>query len=318
MAWSWPEYASTDSPIKPKEVSRYGAMLIFLFQGLSLPVEQVLSGLLRWRLHLFCQSWNFLWAPIVALLFVALCGHLLPPELRAGILYLSFLPTTISSAVILTTSAGGNITGALFNTALSNILGVVLSPMWVLLILGGQLDGEARPDGSGMFMNLATLILFPFLCGQIARPFLLPLILKIKPVFRHISNAIILFMIYSAVGESLITGAWRNAGGFATFIAVGGAIILLLTISVLVWLSSPLFLKETSDRITGFYCGSQKTLAAGIPMATAIFSSHPTLSSALGIIVLPLIIYHPTQLLLGGALVSHFQRLGKLSGDQEI
>ena len=39
------------------------------------------------------------------------------------------------------------------------------------------------------------------------------------------------------------------------------------------------------------FCGSQKSLVAGIPIASALFSG-PTL----GVIVLPIMLYHPMQL----------------------
>ena len=39
------------------------------------------------------------------------------------------------------------------------------------------------------------------------------------------------------------------------------------------------------------FCGSQKSLAAGIPIASVLFAG-PTL----GVVVLPIMIYHPLQL----------------------
>jgi sodium/bile acid cotransporter 7 len=50
------------------------------------------------------------------------------------------------------------------------------------------------------------------------------------------------------------------------------------------------------DRITAVFCGSKKTLASGVPMAQLIFAGHPGLS----FILLPILIYHPMQLLICG------------------
>jgi len=52
------------------------------------------------------------------------------------------------------------------------------------------------------------------------------------------------------------------------------------------------------------FCGSQKTLAAGIPMAQLIFAGHP----AMGLILLPIMIYHPLQLILCSGLASRWAR----------
>jgi sodium/bile acid cotransporter 7 len=50
------------------------------------------------------------------------------------------------------------------------------------------------------------------------------------------------------------------------------------------------FAKE--DEITIVFCGSKKSLASGIPMASAIFAGQN-----IGAVVLPLMIFHQIQLL---------------------
>ena len=58
------------------------------------------------------------------------------------------------------------------------------------------------------------------------------------------------------------------------------------------------------DRIAAIFCGSKKTLASGVPMAHLIFGAHP----GIGLILLPIMIYHPLQLIVCGVLA---QRWGK-------
>jgi sodium/bile acid cotransporter 7 len=58
------------------------------------------------------------------------------------------------------------------------------------------------------------------------------------------------------------------------------------------------------DRITAIFCGSKKTLASGVPMAKLIFGAHP----GLGLILLPIMIYHPLQLIVGGILAQRWGR----------
>jgi sodium/bile acid cotransporter 7 len=58
------------------------------------------------------------------------------------------------------------------------------------------------------------------------------------------------------------------------------------------------------DRITAIFCGSKKTLASGVPMAKLIFGAHP----ALGLILLPIMIYHPLQLIFCGLLAERWRR----------
>jgi sodium/bile acid cotransporter 7 len=57
-----------------------------------------------------------------------------------------------------------------------------------------------------------------------------------------------------------------------------------------------------AERITAVFCGSKKTLASGVPMARLIFGAHP----GLGMILLPLMIYHPLQLVICGVLAGRW------------
>jgi solute carrier family 10 (sodium/bile acid cotransporter), member 7 len=57
---------------------------------------------------------------------------------------------------------------------------------------------------------------------------------------------------------------------------------------------------STEDRIAAVFCGSKKTLASGVPMARLMFAGHPGLS----LILLPIMIYHPLQLVVCGWLAN--------------
>jgi len=76
--------------------------------------------------------------PLVGLLFQVVVPWLWPSEpepIRNGFLYLCVLPSTISTSVVLTAVARGNTAAALFNAALSNILGVIRTPVLVELLM---------------------------------------------------------------------------------------------------------------------------------------------------------------------------------------
>ena len=61
---------------------------------------------------------------------------------------------------------------------------------------------------------------------------------------------------------------------------------------------------NSGDRIAAIFCGSKKSIAAGIPMAQLIFAGDPRL----GLILLPLMIYHPLQLVICGVLAERWGR----------
>jgi sodium/bile acid cotransporter 7 len=59
------------------------------------------------------------------------------------------------------------------------------------------------------------------------------------------------------------------------------------------------------DMIVLLFCGSKKSLVSGVPMAGALFPA-----AQVGIIILPLMIFHQIQLFLCAALAGRFARQG--------
>jgi sodium/bile acid cotransporter 7 len=56
-----------------------------------------------------------------------------------------------------------------------------------------------------------------------------------------------------------------------------------------------------ADQITIIFCGSKKSLAAGVPMAKVIFAAH-----AVGAVVLPLMLFHQIQLMTCAAIAQRW------------
>ncbi len=73
---------------------------------------------------------------------------------------------------------------------------------------------------------------------------------------------------------------------------------------LIVWHTSRALGFALADRVVALFCGSKKTLASGVPMARLIFGAHP----GLAIILLPIMLYHPLQLVVGGWLAGRFAR----------
>ena len=81
----------------------------------------------------------------------------------------------------------------------------------------------------------------------------------------------------------------------------------LISLTLLVRLIVPLFARsfQSEYRPAIFFCITEKTLATGLPMATALFGSgHPQL----GMLVLPILLYHPIQLLVDGVIASRWNK----------
>ena len=87
---------------------------------------------------------------------------------------------------------------------------------------------------------------------------------------------------------------------------VAGCALLFLVVLALTQWGSRLLGMPRGDRIAAVFCGSKKTLASGVPMAHLIFGANP----AIGLILLPIMIYHPLQLAVGGVLAQHWAAQG--------
>ncbi|MFO7728055.1 MAG: bile acid:sodium symporter family protein, partial [Desulfonatronovibrio sp.] len=297
LAWLIPGPGATGGELRSEITTRLGVVLIFFFQGLTLSLTILKKGVMQWRLHVFVQIFIFLIIPVMALAMIFTAGNLLSPELKLGILFLGALPTTIATAIAYTAMTGGNVAGAVFNAATANIAGIFITPLWISIWL--QTGGETLPLGK-LFLDISLMLLAPIIAGQILRPFVYKLVDPLKKLFSIINSLIILFIVYAAFSNSWQKNIWAAHGLETTLLAASAAVILFFLVTALVWTGIRTIRFNHENAMSALFCGSQKTLAAGAPMANLIFSSQP----GLGIILLPLMFYHIIQLFLGGLLVN--------------
>ena len=285
-------------------VNNFGIALILFLQGLSLSLEKVKSGAGNWRLHLVVQTFTFIIFPLVGLLFQVVVPWLWPSEpepIRNGFLYLCVLPSTISTSVVLTAVARGNTAAALFNAALSNILGVFLTPVLVELLM--RKTGQSSTIGP-LLLKIMMLTLLPFFAGMSLRPVLLRWVEAYRPWVARISNTVIVFIVYSAFCDSVQSRLWERHGLVTTLLLFIFVVALFVGMSLLIYLICRLLELKREDLIAAYFCSVKKTLAMGVPLAMLIFGKRSDLS----LILLPIMFYHPLQLFVNGLLANYWSR----------
>jgi len=304
-----PELGGPSSVLPIHMLRSIGIFLIFFNQGVQLPGEELRRGLINWRLHLMVQSAVYLVFPLLTFLLLHLGGGLLEqPDLRRGFLYLSFVPTTITSAVALTGMAHGAVTGALFNCTLSAVLGVFITPALSVAFLGaGESEGSVTLVET--LLSVATTILLPLGLGQAARGKLSTFYHRHKVFFKRLNSGIILYIIWAAFCQSFLRDTWNQVPPASLLMSFIGVLLLLLIMSAGLWTVSGWGGFPTPVRIAALFSGSQKTLAMGLPLSALIFPPETELS----LILLPLLMYHPAQLILGGWMIPGFQRLSAIT-----
>ncbi len=145
------------------------ALLFFLY-GARLSRQAVIEGLSHWRLQSLVLASTYILFPLLGLALTMALRRWIPAELSAGLLFLCVLPSTVQSSIAFTAIARGNVPAALCSASVSNMLGVVLTPMLVALLLqnqGGGLNLRA-------LVEIGLQLLLPFVLGQAARPWLGP------------------------------------------------------------------------------------------------------------------------------------------------
>ncbi len=302
LAWAFPQLGAKDGPLNPTLVNKLGVALIFFLNGAALSFASLKAGAMQWRLHLVVQTATFVFFPLLGLGLLALAGGAITPTLGLGFFFLCALPSTVSSSVAMTSAARGNVPAAVFNATLSSLIGVFITPLWIGWIIKTQSAGSLSL--SKVILDLVIWLILPLVLGQLSRPLIADWIKRHKPWVNRIDRGTILFIIFTSFCDSILRGIWAGQGWSTVVIAlVGGGLLFTIVFAAATAVSNALKFSP-EDRIAAVFCSSKKTIAAGVPMAQLIFSGDPRL----GVILLPLMIYHPMQLVICGFLAGRWAR----------
>lgn len=299
LAFVWPSPGAKGGFLHPELLNKIGIALVFFLNGLGLSLASLKDGALRWKVHLLIQCCTFLLFPVLGWVLLKASGGWMSADLQIGFFYLCALPSTVSSSVALTVAARGNVPVAVFNATLSSLLGVVLTPFWMAWILGSAGSGfEVWP----VIVDLLIWLVLPLVLGQFSRPLLGAWASRNKARIQIVDRLTILTLVYTSFADTVKEGIWSNYGPLVLFETVAGCVLLFALVLFLTRAASRLLGLPLEDRIASVFCGSKKTLASGVPMAHLIFGANP----ALGLILMPIMIYHPLQLAIGGVLAQHW------------
>jgi solute carrier family 10 (sodium/bile acid cotransporter), member 7 len=270
--------------------------LLFFLHGARLQPKAALAGARHWRLHVVVFASTFLLFPVLGLAARALAPTLLTPPLWTGLLLLCVLPSTVQSSIAFTSIARGNVPAALCAATASNLLGILLTPLLAGLLLHAQGGLSLRAVG-----DVVLQLMVPFAAGQLARPWIAAWAGSNKTLLGLVDRGSILLVVYVAFSEGVTHGIWHqlDASRLATLLLLDAALlgaVLLATSGV-----SRLLRFSRADAIATVFCGSKKSLASGLPMASVLFAGQPV-----GLIVLPLMLFHQIQLMACAALARRY------------
>ncbi|WP_424398471.1 bile acid:sodium symporter family protein, partial [Mycobacterium sp.] len=274
--------------------------LLFALYGARLSPQQAWHGVKRWQLHLLVLATTFVVFPVLGLAARGLVPWLLNIDLYNGLLFLCLVPSTVQSSIAFTSIARGNVSGALVSASLSNILGVALTPLLVVLLMNSS--GAARMDASAI-RDIVLQLLLPFTLGQLLRPWVAGWLTRHSLVTRAVDRGSILLIVYTAFSIGIVEHIWRSVDPWQLLAVAGVDTALLVAVLVFTWVIGRWAGLDRGDGIVLLFCGSKKSLASGLPMALVLFPA-----ATVGVIMLPLMIFHQIQLVVCSVIASRLSR----------
>jgi sodium/bile acid cotransporter 7 len=271
--------------------------------------EAIWSGAKAWKLHLATLGTTFVVFPLLGLL-IGRFGFV-PQDMRAGLLFLALLPSTVQSSIAFTAIARGNVAAAVVSASFSNLLGIFLTPLLVALLM--------QRGGSGSLISLSSIegivlqLLLPFIVGHLLRPWIGGFVTRHKAMLGRVDRGSILLVVYAAFSAAVVEGLWSRVSSEELLVLAGLCVGMLVVVLLFTLALGRMLGLSREDAIVLQFCGSKKSLASGVPIAGVLFPA-----AAVGPILLPIMIFHQIQLMACAMLARRYGAQADVKSDNEL
>jgi sodium/bile acid cotransporter 7 len=235
-------------------------------------------------------------APLAAFIIGSLP---LDPAVRIGLFLVSVMPTTMSSGVVMTGAAGGNIAHALLITVLANSLSIVTIPFSLALLL--QTVGSVPIDKVRMMIQMALLVLLPLLLGLFLRPKQGALLTSLQRGIPVLNQCLILSIVWMGLSEAKETVL---SGGAQVFVILVLSFLFHAALLVAGFLAIRLFHIPWGRLESILFMGGQKTLPLSVLLQVKLFPQY-------GLALAFCVFHHFIHLMMDGYLVGRLNRMRK-------
>ena len=284
-----------------EHLTTFAIGLLFFMHGAKLSFQAIVVGIKNWRLHLLIFITTFVVFPILGVMMQLLVPTFLSENLYLGFVYLCVLPATVQSAIAFTSIAKGNVAAAICSASASTLLGVFITPVLVGLLMHTQ--AVASMNIMDAISSIMLKLMLPFIIGHLSRRYIGKWVDKYKNIISKTDRLSILLVVYVAFSDAVVNGIWSQVGVLSLLSVIFFSILLLILVLLFTTYSARLLGFNKEDEITIVFCGSKKSLASGIPMASVIFPI-----SIMGIMILPLMIFHQIQLMICAFLAARYAK----------
>ncbi|MBT6749076.1 MAG: bile acid:sodium symporter [Desulfobacula sp.] len=264
--------------------------IIFIISGLLIESDQIKAGIQDIKSTVLALAVIIIIAPIAAGL---ICLLPLETGVAIGLFIVAVMPTTLSSGIVMTGTAGGNMAHALLITILSNFIGIFSIPV-ILSILLSSLDQqkELMIDRGAIFFKLIILVLFPLMIGIVSKAVVFKTGQLGQFKLQVVNQWMIIGVVFIALSgvKQVILGSGLSV--FYILVLVSGFHLMLLGSCFLL---VSFFGVEKGRYESIFFMGSQKTLALSAMIQVTYFSEF-------GTALLVCVLHHIVHLMMDGYL----------------
>lgn len=289
LAWFFPQWGTRQSLIPIGAISTVGVSLIFFFYGLKLSPEKLKSGLRNWQLHLLVQLSTFVLFPLLVIPWKPLFYQSGLQTIWLAILFLAALPSTVSSSVVMVSIAKGNVPAAIFNASISGLIGIAITPLWMGLYVPAT---NARFDLGSIYTKLIVEILLPVMLGISLQRYGGKWAQRYGRQLALFDKSVILLIIFKSFAESFEAKIYSQVKPFHFVLIAAVVVGLFFLLYFLTGFFANRLKFSMEDRITAQFCGTKKSLVHGTVFSKILFAQ----SSVIGIILLPLMLFHAFQI----------------------
>ncbi len=298
-AFLFPELGKKGGLLASQNLTQAGVFFIFLGMGLSLKKEKWIEGLRSPWLMFHLGIFQFLLSPLIGWGMISLFPSI-DPRIKFALFFLTILPTTISTSTVFSQKAGENPALAAIASVSSNLIAVFLTPLWISLYFADRAFGSLAYF-SLLKPTLLNLIV-PALLGVLLRPLFGIFFERNYRILSKINMLIVFFILYAAFCDLFamkVGGGGELSVNALLFLSFFTFVFLMMSHGLLYWFGKRV---HPAHSLTFLFSGAQKSIATGAPMALAVLAQTEGVfpgGLTYGLILLPFVIYHPAQIILG-------------------
>ena len=274
--------------LKAKHGSEIVIFLIFIMSGLIIEIEEIKSGIKD-------VSSTFIALFVIVIISPVVAGLLslfpLQKGLIIGLFLVAVMPTTLSSGVVMTREAGGNMAHALFVTIFSNSISFISIPLVLSGLLSFSFGSQnIQIDQLSIVIRLFSLVVLPLAIGLIVKSIFFRINSKTKTKMQIANQILVLGIVFMAAsGASDMFGS--NFKQLLIIVLI--VTIFHLTLLLFSFYGTKIFKIGKGRYESVIFMGSQKTLPLSVIIQLTYFSEY-------SVALLVCVVHHFIHLMIDG------------------